>query len=74
MEFDFNKLQRRIADKFGTRGAFVIAADYSLIQLALRLDNRLPFTSDEIVRFSGPDLLDIPGEEIDEYFFTPKVR
>lgn len=74
MIFDFSKLIGRIVEKFGTRAAFAEAAGYSRSQLSARLNGAIYFPSDEIRKLCGPELLDIPTEEIPAYFFTLKVR
>lgn len=70
--FDFGLLCGRIVERFGTRKNFADAAGIGLNTLSSRLNNKSSFSPDEVVRFSQPDLLDIPGERIHLYFFTPK--
>lgn len=72
MEFDFAALNRRIAEKFGTREAFAIGLGLSKEKLNKILGDQAPFTFSEIIKAS--ELLGIPGDEIITYFFTPKVR
>lgn len=70
MEFDFSNLQERIACEYESLGEFAAAISLSPTQLALRLDNRLQFLASEIVEIS--EVLNIPGAEIELYFFLPK--
>ena len=70
MAFDFENLKRRIARQYGTHAAFALAAGYSPRHLVERLGNWSPFTVSEIRWIAL--LLDIPGDQIDLYFFTPK--
>lgn len=72
MDFDFTKLRWRIVERFRTQEDFAYAAELPPEYLAALLNNRLPFSTTDIVKASN--LLDIPGKEIDTYFFTPKVR
>lgn len=72
MEFDFAMLNLRIADKFGGRKIFAAALDLPTEKLNEILDDQVPFTFSEIIKAS--ELLNIPGDEIIKYFFTPKVR
>lgn len=74
MEFDFRKLEGRIVEKFGTRTAFAEKAGFTRSQLSARLNNKVCFGSDEVVRLCAPDLLDIPAAEIPAYFFTSMFR
>lgn len=70
MEFDFSNLQERIACEYKSLGEFAATISLSPTQLALRLNNRLQFSASEIVEIS--EALNIPGAEIELYFFLPK--
>lgn len=70
MEFDFTNLQERIEYEYGSIGAFAAEVGLSATQLVLRLENRLQFLASEIVKIS--EVLNIPGTEIELYFFMPK--
>lgn len=74
MEFDYSKLRGRIVERFGSCVNFCNVANISRSALSARLKNQIPFRSEEIYKFSSPELLDIPGNEIVDYFFTPLVR
>ena len=70
MEFDFENLKRRIVNEYGSHTAFAVAAGFSPLYLAERLSNWEPFTMTEIRWIAR--LLDISGDQIELYFFTPK--
>lgn len=74
MIFDYRKLEGRIVEKFGTRSVFAEKAGFTRSQLSARLNNKVFFSSDEILRLCAPDLLDIPAAEIPAYFFTRLFR
>lgn len=72
MEFDFAALNQRIAERFDARETFAAALNLSIEKLNKILDDQIPFTFSEIIK--AAELLEIPGDEIIKYFFTPKVR
>lgn len=73
MLFDFNKLRGRIIEKYGSYVFFAEAAGISKATLSGKLSNKVRITSDEMVAWSSPDMLDIPPVEIPIYFLTKKV-
>ena len=72
MPVDYSKLNGRIIEKFGTRGAFATAMGWKLEALSRRLNNKTRWQTDEYIK--ACDLLDIQPKEIYAYFFTPKLR
>lgn len=74
MAFDFSKLRGRIIERFGSCAAFAAAVGLPESSVSARLNNRVSISSEEIMRWSQPELLDIPLKEIYVYFLTPKVR
>lgn len=72
MAFNYNKLRGKIIEKFGTQSAFSKAMRVSERTLSLKLNGRIYFVQDEIALVA--ELLGIPQEEIQVYFFTPKVQ
>lgn len=72
MPFDFSKLRGRIVEKFGTCGNFATTMGKSKVWVSTRLNNVVPWSSDEIAEVCKPEKLDIAPEEIPDYFFTPK--
>jgi hypothetical protein len=67
--FDFRRLRGRIIERFGSCAAFGEAAGFKRGSISARLNNQTPWKDTEI--FTACRLLDIPGAEIDLYFFTP---
>lgn len=70
--YNLNKLKGRIIEKFGTQGNFAKAMKMSERTLSLKLDNQVDWKQSEIVK--ACELLEIPKEEIADYFFTLKVQ
>ena len=68
--FNLSKLNGRVIEKFGTRAAFSEASGISAGKLYPRLQGVQPFDTAEIAHIIQPELLDIPPEEIAEYFFN----
>lgn len=63
----FSKLRGRIREKFGTQEAFAVAMDMSPATLSCKLTDKTEWTKSEIEK--ACKLLDIPVEQIHEYFF-----
>lgn len=74
MEFDFSKLRGRIVEKYGSVSAFAQDIGLSTAAASYRLNNKTPWTGQEMYRVIGPDCLDIAPGDISAYFFSPKVR
>ncbi|MDU4889808.1 MAG: DUF739 family protein [Clostridium sp.] len=72
MAFNYDKLKGRIVEKFGTQGKLARALGVSERTLSLKLNNKIFFSQDEITKISK--LLNIALEEIQDYFFKPKVQ
>lgn len=72
MAFDYSKLKGRIVEKFDTQGAFSKALGVSERTLSLKLNNKIFFSQDEIIKCSS--LLDLLPCEIQEYFFKEEVQ
>lgn len=72
MAFNYSKLRGRIVEMFGTQGAFARALGVSERTLSLKLNNKIFFSQDEIVRCSN--LLNMLPGETQEYFFTQEVQ
>ena len=70
MSFDHSKLLGRITEKFGSQRALAAAIGWTESKLSARLNNSVHFDSEEIMLLSAPDVLDIPCEEFQAYFFT----
>ena len=72
--FDYSKLIGRIIEKFGTRRAFAEAIGISENSMSQKLSNKMAITTDDIMEWSKPELLDIPHNQIGAYFFTLRVQ
>lgn len=71
INYDYNKLRGRIKEKFGTQENFAEALEIGTVSLSKRLNCSLEFSQNEINR--AVDVLDIPREQIPDYFFTIRV-
>ncbi len=71
IEYNFNKLKIRMKDKEYTQPELGKVLGISRTQVNFRLNNRMDFRSSEISIIA--DILDIRNE-IEEYFFTEKVK
>lgn len=74
MPFDYSKLRGRIIEKYGSCKAFGAAMGRSKVWVSTRLNNVVPWSTDEITEACEPEKLDIAPEDIPTYFFTPKFR
>ena len=70
MNFDHSKLLGRIVEKFGSQRALAAYIGWTESKLSARLNNSVQFDAEEIMLLCAPDVLDIPPEEIQVYFFT----
>ena len=71
MAFDYSKLRGKIIEKYGSQSAFVRDFGTSENTISLKMNNKVRFTSDDIVKISK--MLDIPEGKIGLYFFNQKV-
>lgn len=71
MAFDFRKLRGKIVEKYSTVSAFAQAFGVSKNTFSKKLNNQVKFSADDIIKIV--DMLDIPENEINEYFFRQKV-
>ena len=72
MTFNFSKLRGKIREKFKTETAFAEAMEISTPTLSAKLNSKVCWTDQEIVKSCG--LLEIPLEFIPVYFFTEEVK
>ena len=70
MKFNYNKLTGRIIEKFGSRKAFAEACGFSENTISKKLSGKMGITTNDIVKWSSPELLDIASVDIPEYFFA----
>lgn len=68
MSFNYNKLKSKTIEKYGTQREFAKAFGITNIALSRKLNNQSRFSTDDIIVIV--DMLDIPENEITEYFFT----
>jgi hypothetical protein len=73
-KFDYSKLTGRIIEKFGSRKAFAEACGLSENAISKKLSGKMGITTNNIVKWSSPELLDIDSSDIPEYFFVNKVQ
>ena len=74
MGMDYSKLRGRIIEKYGSCKAFGAAMGHSSVWVSTRLNNVVPWSTDEIRTACAPDKLDISPADIPAYFFTPLFR
>lgn len=67
----YAKLKGKIKEMYGTQTAFARAMDMDPSSLSAKLNNKTPWTRDEIEK--ACELLEIPLTEVYIYFFTQKV-
>lgn len=72
MAFDYSKLRGRIVEKFGTIGSFAEAFGRSAVNISEKLNNKCDWSQADIIR--AREILDIPRDEVLDYFFTEKVK
>lgn len=72
MAFDYSKLKGKIVEKFRTQQAFAKAMELSERSLSLKLNGERAWKQTEICR--AIFLLGLGKEDINEYFFTEKVK
>jgi transcriptional regulator with XRE-family HTH domain len=72
MAFDFRLLTALIIAVYGNRAEFAKALGVSKGTLSMKLNNKVKFTTQEILKCC--DLLHIDKNDIGVYFFTVKVR
>lgn len=66
--YDYSKLKGRIAEKGYTKCGFAKVLNMHPNSLSYRLDNKLEFTQEDIVKIC--DVLGIKHKDIPVYFFT----
>ena len=72
MTYDYSKLIGKIIEKFGKRSAFAKAMKLSEHSLSMKLNSKISFKQEEIVKACG--LLGIDFSEIPVYFFAVRVQ
>lgn len=72
MDYNYDKLIGKIAEKFRTQARFSKVMGMSERTLSLKLNNKIDFKQDEIVK--ACELLEINHAEIPVYFFDSNVQ
>lgn len=72
MVFDYCELIKLMRYKYGTQDNFAKALSIGRVSLSQRLNNRLEFSQEEILKASK--LLGISEKDIPVYFFKEKVQ
>ena len=72
MAYDYSKLNGKIIEVYGTRGAFAEAMEISDRTLSLKLNNLTSWKQPEITK--ACKLLKLEQDEIQDYFFDLKVQ
>lgn len=67
---NYSKLRGRIYEKFGSIAAFADAMESGKPSISRKLRGIIPWTQKDILR--AVRLLDIPNENIADYFFCPE--
>ncbi|MCX4365073.1 MAG: DUF739 family protein [Bacilli bacterium] len=70
--FDYTKLKERITKYFKCDVNFAIKMGISERTLSLKLNNKVDFSQKQVLK--ACELLEIPLNEVNVYFFTLKVR
>ena len=72
--FDFSKLRGRIKQILGSETVFAKKIDLSPASLSYTFNGKRYFSSREINKACSKEVLNIPTQEIGEYFFTQKLE
>lgn len=72
--YDYSKLKGRITEKLGSLKRYAELLNISDTSISNKLNNKVPFTQDEILRSADEDVLDIDLDNIKLYFFNKKVE
>ncbi len=72
MAFNYQKLLGRITEKMGSQAEFARRMELSERTISLKLNGKVPFKQNEIVKASN--LLEIDNSDIATYFFTVYVQ
>ena len=70
--YDYSKLRGKIKEVYSTEGSFSKDLGMSGVSLSGRLNNKLSWNQPEMIKVGI--LLDIPKEELHQYFFTKELK
>lgn len=68
MPFDYSKLDGKITEVFGTRGAFARSMGFSERTMSLKMSGKVPWKQPEMAK--ACELLNLQKVAIPEYFFA----
>ena len=71
LAFDYSKLKGKMVEVYGSQTAFASAFGVSENTFSKKMNNKVRFTSDDIIKISS--MLKIPKDEVGTYFFTIKI-
>lgn len=72
MAYDYRKLRGKIIEKYGTLKDFAVDMQWSDRTLSLKMNCKVFWKQPEITK--AAKLLDIPSDEVMEYFFNQTVQ
>lgn len=72
LAYDYRKLRGRIIEKYGTLKGFAVDMKWSDRTLSLKMNCKVFWKQPEIMK--AAKLLDIPFDEIMDYFFKQNVQ
>ena len=72
MAFNYQKFRGRITETMGSQAEFARRMELSERTISLKLNGKVPFKQNEIVKASN--LLEIDNSDIAAYFFTVYVQ
>ena len=72
MAFNYDKLRGRIVEKYGCQVKFAKAMGWSERTLSLKICGKVSWKQSDICK--AMELLDISGDDMQEYFFNIQVQ
>lgn len=72
LAYDYRKLRGKIIEKYGTLKDFAVDMQWSDRTLSLKMNCKVFWKQPEITK--AAKLLDIPSDEVMEYFFNQTVQ
>ncbi len=71
MSFNFKRLRGKIIEKYGSQAKFAESLGVSQNSLSRKMNNKTRFSSNDVIKIK--ELLGIPDNEINSYFFNMEV-
>lgn len=68
MAFEYKKLRGKIVEKYGTQGKFAEKLGITETTVSRKMNMNTSFSTEDILKWS--ELLEIPKDDIGEYFFA----